>query len=168
MSSIKAQKVCGAVGGQIVSIHSEAENNLVARMIDEDYMLCNGINVPVAEAQQMDEIAKRPLFCTPKTQWLLLSFITGLHRKRDGRGGYVSTWEDGSQATFGNVPEHRGNDSKADYPWSAQGPSGTPNWDYSAEHAEECSQMWHPCGWWNDILCDGVNLAGVVCQKNAT
>ncbi|KAL3093962.1 hypothetical protein niasHT_027290 [Heterodera trifolii] len=154
--SDKAQKICAAMGGQIVSIHSEEENTLVARLIDEDYMLCNGVNEPLAEAPKMDAM-----------RWLYLSFIIGVHRKRNGRGGFVSTLEDGSQATFGNVAEHRGKDSKADYPWSAQEPSGTLNWNYNDEPAEECVQMWHPCGWWNDIQCDRANLAGVVCQKNA-
>ncbi|KAF7635433.1 hypothetical protein Mgra_00005110, partial [Meloidogyne graminicola] len=157
----EAHAKCLAIGGEVASIHSLAENEFVRHLAAPYLTQCQTNNSVCAQRVS-----------TASLDFILRTFWLGMNRCQ-----YYPFYNtsvdcinsDGTLCDFANYTGviNSANPNPAGYPWGYGSPSGTDG-GQGAGNIEACVSMYNgTSGEWNDLSCFQ-KLGGVICKKNCS
>ncbi|KAF7632490.1 hypothetical protein Mgra_00008091 [Meloidogyne graminicola] len=161
----QANAICREKGGDIVSIHSEEENNFVGALASPLIKQCQETNACVQRVNHnnngttlLDKLYRSLWIGTARVQFAPPFGNTSVQ--------CVNT--DGTPCDYGRVDGLAAHNRNIT-PWGFGNPSGLS--DFSERSIEGCTELYigsnSPQPYWNDISCYAL-LGGVVCKKNCS
>uniref|UniRef100_A0A915N8F3 C-type lectin domain-containing protein n=1 Tax=Meloidogyne javanica TaxID=6303 RepID=A0A915N8F3_MELJA len=163
MNFYEADVFCRARCAEVVSIHSQEEQNFVRRIAAPVLNRCQFTSACTPVVQSTNATFDRQL----RSFWIGLNRVTGTLKDAHSVDSSVyQLWSDRTEVDFGSFPNNSVNTGTNSPPWTRGNPNGVNSAD--PQIIEDCTQMVESRqGGWNDFPCNW-RISGVICKRKCT